>query len=187
MLTLFGLCPAALDAHAAPRAASPRWIAAVALLSVAALLAVVHQSQRFAVVQRAHDTADEVPGPSQTPPPGPPPSVERLGPFAVHDAMTGDWAVAALTVSDRGVVVALSGSAGRAAFEMTCARSKDSSPFDLEAMHIFYSSDLPVAAFEVAGRAVRARVRRAAGSADPCVALARWRAEAAAPSPSGTP
>ena len=182
MLAFFGLWPELPAARAAPRPASPRVALAAGLLLVLALLAVVHQARRFTAVQAAHNAPPAL-GPTEAPASQPPASVARLGPFTAAETLVGDWRVDRLTVSERGVVVALAGGAGRAAFEITCAASPNRSPFDLEAVHIFYASDLPVPAFEAAGRQVQARVRDAAGAADPCAALARWREEAAGAAP----
>ena len=46
--------------------------------------------------------------------------------------MGGDWVVVGLVLGDRGVTVAVVGTARRAAFELTCAARTDQSPFDLD-------------------------------------------------------
>lgn len=180
-LALFGLwpeMPAPAPSPARP-AGGGRFASAAALLSLAAVLAIVHQERRYVAVEAARLAAQPGPGPTEPPARRPPPSLARLGPFAVGETLAEGWAVDALTVSEQGIVVGLAGAAGRTAFEVTCAASPHRSPFDLDAAHVFYSSTLPVEAFAAAGRALQARLRAAAGDGDLCAVVAGWRAAAA--------
>ena len=179
-LALFGLWPDAPAPVSRPerRAGGWRFAVAVGALSVAALVAVLHQERRYVAVEAARVAAMPGPGPTEAPSRRPPPSVARLGPFAVGETVGEGWVVETLSNSEQGVVIAMAGPAGRTAFEVTCAVSPHASPFDLGAVHVFYSSTLPVDAFETAGRALQARLR-AAGGGDLCAAVARWRAAVA--------
>jgi hypothetical protein len=85
-----------------------------------------------------------------------------------------DWSIERLTIDERGFVITLRGGAGSARFEVTCAASEHSSPFDVGAAHIFYFNDVPFASLEEAGKALRETVRRAAGEDDVCKAIAMW-------------
>jgi hypothetical protein len=105
------------------------------------------------------------------------PALQRFGPFSVGHAVAG-WTIESLTLSDRGVVVALTGAPGRARFELTCAVSELRSPFDLGPAHLFYSNDVEFRDLEAVGQALRARVRSAVGDQDVCTHLASWRAAA---------
>ena len=91
-----------------------------------------------------------------------------------------------LSLSDQGLVVAIAGTAGRARFELTCARSDKRSPFDLGPARIFYSSDLDLGELEGVGRALQAYVQETAGDGDLCASLASWRSGAGAGSRPGS-
>lgn len=180
-LVAFGLSadPPAPPLPAAARAGRRRPVVvalAVVALALWAAAGIVHQGRRYAQRQAAHAAARQPPTPVSV---RPTPALARLGPFALGDQVSDDWTVAALRVRGAGFIVALSGPAGAVGFEVTCAPSPHVSPFDLDAAHIFYSSALPVAAFEVAGRAVQARVREAGGD-DVCAAVTQWHAAARA-------
>ena len=160
------------------------FVAVAALLAVGAALAIDHQRRRWA---QLHTLPASMPAPAPVaaaPAPIPtPPTLRQVGPFGVGQTLAGDWAIDALSLSDGGFVASLSGSPGRAAFEVTCAPSKHRSPFDIGAAHIFYSSDLDYRDLETVGFAVQARVRQAAGGDDVCDAVVSWRTEAHAAQP----
>ncbi|MDX2171050.1 MAG: hypothetical protein SF182_28530, partial [Deltaproteobacteria bacterium] len=82
-----------------------------------------------------------------------------------------------------GVVVVAAGDAGRARFDITCAASQYRSPFDLGAVHLFYSTSLPAERIEAPGRALRELLQTAAAAGDPCAQLAEWRRAALAGAP----
>jgi hypothetical protein len=147
------------------------FVPAVVLLVLASALGIRHQAGRFR--QRYHQTAD-VPAPP--PPAAPLPPLRQIGPFVVGAALVDDWSIDRLTIDERGFTVALRGGAGNARFEVTCATSGYTSPFDLGAAHIFYPNDVAFDSLEGAGKALRETVRRAAGDVDVCDAIAGWRA-----------
>ena len=148
------------------------FVPAVVLLVVASALGIRHQAVRFR--QRYHQTA-EVAAPPVTPPPATPlPPLRQIGPFVVGAALVDDWSIDRLTIGERGLTVTLRGGAGNARFEITCAASEYSSPFDLGAAHIFYPNDVSFDSLEGAGKALRETVRRAAGEVEVCDAIAGW-------------
>lgn len=161
-----------------PSGSGRRAALAAALLAAVAVAGVVHQSRRYHERQAARPPAGGEPAPPAVQPP------ERrlrvIGPFRVGQSPAADWAIVGLEPSDTGFIVRLEGGRGAAAFEVTCAESPHRSPFDLDGVHVFYSSALPFEALEEAGVAVRDAVRAAAGG-DPCARIGEWRAPAEAP------
>jgi hypothetical protein len=189
-LVLFGLSSDAPASRTMPEAAAidsggRSFAASVAVLVLCAFLAVVHQGRRFAQLQDMGRVPVEVQGSSvaavaAAPVAPPTPSLAQVGPFAVGQTLAPAWSVDALTLSDRGFVTALSGTAGRATFEVTCAPTELRSPFDLGAAHILYSSQVEFRELEAAGWAVRDRVREAAHGQDVCDTVNSWRTSAEA-------
>jgi hypothetical protein len=155
-----------------------RFTAVTAALAVFATLAIAHQSWRYHHLG-ASGVAGEG-GTSSADPAGESSrrTLRRIGPFAVGQRLVEDWSVDSLTITDDGLVAALSGGSGRAAFEVSCASSAHSSPFDLGQAHIFYSSDLAFDDLEAVGLAFQAQVRRAAEGQDICDRLLSWRRSA---------
>ena len=168
-----------------------RFVGSATLLALCALLAIGHQTRRYAHSRekRSVPVPKSAPGPSEAPsaPSSPRPSEARgsapsatpplrhVGPFTVGQRLAGEWSIEALDLSDAGLIIALSGTPGRVRFELTCARSEHRSPFDVGAAHLFYSSnDLSRRELEAVGEALRERVRQ---SADPdiCAAVVSWR------------
>jgi len=92
----------------------------------------------------------------------------------VGATLVDDWSIDRLTIGERGFIITLRGGAGNARFEVTCAASEHTSPFDFGAAHIFYSNDVPFDWLEEAGKALRETVRRAAGEVEVCDAIATW-------------
>lgn len=199
-LALFGWSPdqpspAGVTASPSSRSQRRTFAALAALLALGALLAILHQWQQFASSQAAAaavaaggPSAASAPSspspappatatPSATPPPTATP-IGQVGPFAVGLTLATGWTVDALTISDKGFIVACSGKAGRVKFELTCSASEHRSPFDLGAAHIFYSNDLSFDELEEVGWAVQALVQRAAAGGDICERLALWRESA---------
>ena len=175
-LALFALAP---DDSSADRAAPPstgvlstRGFATLAALLIgAAALGISHQAARF----RQLDRPLVATGIAQ---PTPLPALQRLGPFAVGATLGEGWSIERLEPTERGFTVTLAGRPGRARFELSCAPSEHTSPFDLGPAHIFYSNDVPFAALAGAGNALRDVVRGAAADQDICAALETWRAAA---------
>ena len=114
--------------------------------------------------------------------------LRQVGPFAVGQTLAEVWSLDALTLNDEGFVAALSGTPGRAAFEITCSASEHRSPFDLGPVHIFYSSSLELRDLEAVGLAVQERIREATQGENVCEQVTSWRKSAhAAPSAPRTP
>jgi hypothetical protein len=104
------------------------------------------------------------------------PHVTReIGPFVVGETVSEGWSIDALEVTPDGFTVGLSGSPGRVRFEVTCAASEHTSPFDLGRAHIFYSNGVDPRTLNGVGSAVQERVRRATDGRDICEEVARWR------------
>jgi hypothetical protein len=186
VLALFGLVPnlpPAVVSEPQSSVAERRGFAVAAvILALCAVLAIAHQGRR-AMPGRGSHPASAVP--TAAPSTG---DLLAVGPFAVGQIFAKNWAVESLSLSDQGVVVAIVGTAGRARFELTCARSDRRSPFDLGPARIFYSSDLDLGELEGAGRALQAYVQETAGDGDLCASLASWRSGAGAgsrPGPDG--
>lgn len=183
------------------RSASPAgrvWFAVTAcLLAIGAAAAIRHQAARFALhpigggslPSQAAMPPAVAPTPADSPPTvapaSPPPEaapgpvlLQRIGPFSRGEVLARDWTLDDLHLTDRGFIVGFSGKAGKAGFEVTCDGAGARSPFDLGALHIFYSSRLDVRLFQSLGIAVRERIRRAAARSSPCDSIPDWRATA---------
>jgi len=183
LLLLFGFAPytppAVADSAAPRRAAGDRaFFATAAALALLAVLAVARQGRHHAPAQDVPPAAPAAPAAAA--PTTVPPTAGPIGPFAVGQALASGWTIADLQAAGDGITLLATGAPGRVRFELTCADSPHRSPFDLGPLHIFHSNDLPFAAIEDAGAALRGRVREAAATDDPCAQLARWRAAAAA-------
>ncbi|MEO8601509.1 MAG: hypothetical protein ABI629_02925 [bacterium] len=166
------------------------YYAIVALLILCAAGAIAHQAQRFARVESAkaemssHPAANAPPAARPQPPPTATPTrplLERLGPFRRGQRLNTGWTVVGLDVSGEGIVATLSGPAGAAAFEVTCAASEQRSPFDTPSAHIFYTSDVAFADLDATGQAVRAVVQQAAAEDELCARVSAWRVAGLAP------
>jgi hypothetical protein len=185
LLLVFGLSPDPPNSETIGVATMVRsddhaFTAGAALLAMCAFLAVGHQARRYAQLEAERAPVARPPASSVPPTAGamPTPTTPRLrevGPFAVGQTLADGWAVDALDLSNSGFVVTLSGRPGRAAFEVTCAASQYRSPFDLGALHVFYSSDLAFRDLEPAGWAVQQEVRQGATGGDICERVATWR------------
>lgn len=181
-LVIFGLSsegPYSECARASVTAMRPdarAFAASAALLAFCAVLAIGHQSRWYA---RQPDTSAAAGVPSAPTSP----SLQQVGPFSVGQTLAAGWSVDSLTVSNDGFAAVLSGTPGRAAFEVTCARSDHRSPFDLGAAHLFYTSDLEFRDLEAVGRAFQEQVRKATEGEDICARLASWRTAAQAGRP----
>ncbi len=182
-LVVFGLSwdaptPETLRPVTATRSHDRRLAGAAVVLATCALLAIVHQSRRFAHPEPASAAASVSP----EPPPIATPMLRQIGPFTLGQTVGQSWSVESFSISDGGFVAVLSGGPGRrAAFEVTCARTEHRSPFDLGAAHVFYSSDLDFPELEDVGREVQQQVRQAAAGHDICEQLATWRRAAMPP------
>jgi hypothetical protein len=181
LLALFGLSPDPPPAERwsmapAGRVSRRAFAGAAALLTVAALLAIAHQTRRFAHTAARQVAAVEPPA-ARAPTVSP---LSQVGPFTVGQTLAAEWSIESLTLSDDGFVAALSGTPGRAAFEVTCSSSPHRSPFDLGPAHIFYSSELQFPDLEAVGLAVRDEVRKAADGGEVCDRVASWRTSARA-------
>ena len=191
LLFVFGLLPYAQDAQAHTTtlpvlASRAGFIGSVVTLSVVALVAIVHQHNRYyasmatpAVPDRPRVAAAEAEPvrPSElAPSPLAPqtPSLRRIGPFAVGDQVTDAWTIEALTPADGRFTVALRGPTGLARFEVNCTDRDHRSPFDVGPARIFYPGELALEVVRPVGDALRDRVRRAAGQDDPCRAVNQW-------------
>jgi hypothetical protein len=181
LLAVFGLSsdpPAGAVPDDAPR--SPSWnlafVAGVAGLAAAALIAVGHQARRNA---RTLEPAVVV---QDAAPPKPEPTVAqygRVGPFTVGQSLAGNWHIDLLEARPNGFMVRVKSDLGQARFDLTCAAG-GSGPFDVGDAHIFYSRDLDLEQIEAVGRALQAEVRRATGGRDACEQLRGWQAAAQA-------
>jgi len=180
---LFGLLPVGpfMETAAEPdtdRVPARRGFAVVAvLLIVAALIGIRNQSRRFVESEAAQIAALPQPpaAASAQPEPVALPRLTRIGPFAVGQPLTQGWSVVALEFSDGGFIAEVAGRPGRARFEVTCALSKNQSPFDLGAAHIFYGNNLEFHDLEEAGWALQAEVHKAADGGDVCDSVRNWR------------
>jgi hypothetical protein len=190
-LVLFGVSSDPPSSGTMPEAAAVidsggrSFAASVALLVLCAFLAIVHQGRRFAQSQGIDAVPVEASDASvavvtATPLAAPTSPLREVGPFTVGQTLAQVWSVDALTLSERGFVAALSGTAGHAAFEVTCAPTPSHGPFDLGAAHILYSSAIEFRELEAVGGAVRDTVRAAAGGRDVCDAVLSWRTSAQA-------
>jgi hypothetical protein len=182
LLIVFGVLPN--EETPQPRAAAPpmlasrrAFIASVATLGVATLIAIGHQRDRYHA--RAPGHADRntrparlaEPAPSPLPSQSPPP--RRIGPFSLGDRITEEWSIDALSPTDGGFSITLLGPAGRAAFEVNCTDVEHRSPFDAGSAHI-YARDVRFAVVEAVGNVLRDRVWTAARPRDPCEAVKDW-------------
>jgi hypothetical protein len=194
LLLAFGACAAGTSSPsgaAAPDASGGRGFAVAAgLLAACALLAIFHQARRYARSEADQTWIPLAVAPvASTDTPVPPTAtataarLRNIGPFAVGQTVAAGWTVERLDLSESGIVAMLSGARGRVAFEMTCASSPYRSPFDVDGLHIFYSSDVPSEDLQLPGLAVQKHVRNAAAGGDPCDLLGRWRAVSAATPP----
>ena len=156
------------ESSASSRSLGGAFIGAAALLALCAVLAIAHQSRRFA---RLHGLAGaEGEGPASAPV-----TFQQVGPFTVGQRLADEWSLDSLTDSEAGFVASLSSERGRAAFEVTCSSSAHRSPFDLGPAHIFYSSQLEFDDLEALGRAFREEIRQATTDENVCEQLADWR------------
>jgi hypothetical protein len=175
VLLMFGLSADEPSTAAVPDSAAARtstrgaFAAGVAFLSSCAVVAIGHQAWRYA--HRGGGAVGGVPSAAAEPTPR---LADRIGPFVVGQSLLDGWRVELLRVDQQGLVAWLSGTPGRAAFEISCAPSEHRSPFDLGALHIFYSSELPLPDLQAVGSAVQEQIRRAAEGGDVCGMLAAW-------------
>lgn len=179
-LVLFGLStrepshplPSAQGGSARSRAAT----LLAAAMTLAALLAIAHQTRRFTSTHE-HGRTMSMPAP-------PAPTIAALreiGPFRVGQTIAAAWSIDRLEVVPEGFIVRVAGPPGRAHFEITCAPSEHDSPFDIDAAHIFYSDDLPFETLRDAGAALRDTLRdNVADGADVCAVVRSWRGAAQA-------
>jgi hypothetical protein len=186
LLAVFAVVPDDEDVVTPMRTEAPvggaPFVVAVVALVIASTLGIRHQAMRFRqsdqptapVVAQVAAPPPTAPPPPSEPPTTSPPTVQQIGPFVVGAMLVHDWAIERLTLGERGFVITLRGRAGNARFEVTCAASEHSSPFDVGAAHIFFFNDVPVDSLQDAGKALRETVRRAAGEVDVCEAIATW-------------
>lgn len=185
LLLAFGLLPEptrqAIDPTAPSRSGGRLFTVAAGVLGVCAVLAVWHQARRYAQSQAGEPSARSVPSapPTVTEMPLLPTAtavrLHAVGPLAVGQRVADGWTVAALDLSDGGVVATLSGPRGQVALELTCAATPYRSPFDLGPAHIFYSGALAFDDLRPAGAAVQRIVQHASAGGNVCAKLAEWR------------
>jgi hypothetical protein len=194
LLILLGLLPyeetSPPQAPALPMLGSSwGFIGSVVTLSVAALLAIGHQHQRYnaraagraapntppgRIAERPPSPPVRIAAPAPTPPPSQEPPSRRIGPFSLGDHVMEEWSIEALSRTAGGFTVTLLGPAGRARFEVNCADVEHRSPFDVGSAHIFYSLDVPFPIVQPLGNVLRDRVQTAAAPHDPCQVMSEW-------------
>ena len=198
LLIVFGILPhqesTPSQTAALPMLASRgTFIGSVVILSVAAVVAIGHQHNRYNAPVPGRAAPNGPPaGVAEAPPtlvltpsvqpaesaPSPLPSQrqtsQRIGPFSLGDHVTEEWSIEALSPTDGGFSVTLLGSAGLTRFEVNCTDVDHRSPFDVGSAHIFYSLDVPFSIVRPLGDALRERIRSAAAPHDPCQAVNQW-------------
>jgi hypothetical protein len=158
------------------------FVAGGALLLSCAVVAIGHQGRRFAASQAAQAIAAGSSLESASPG-ARAPSLRHVGPYEVGERLAEGWKIESVEIDDGGILAAVSGTPGRAVFEVTCAASEHRSPFDLGSAHIFYSSDVAFGDLEAVGSALRAKTQAAARGPDVCGSIAEWRKAARAAEP----
>jgi len=186
-LVLFGLLPRRSTPAAAHAASVPTlfhgrpFVVSVLLLVLCSLLAIQHQSRRFALWYEsgavgAPGTSGVESGESgRAPGPDTVTGLQQLGPYAAGETLLTGWRLESLGLTDDGFTAVVVGKPGPVRFEVTCASSQYHSQFDVGAAHVFYSGSVAFRDLDAVARSFQSRLKDVDEGRGLCGRLEAWR------------